>query len=248
MRWHAEIVLGASLAFACSVVPSIGRAQSSPLATELRPLLVARYSAIARADTATLSSYLAGDLIWIVIANAGADLSKRQLLALVSRPQVPVPRYDVDSIRAQRIGDVALVEYLRRDIRQKGTGEDTNSVRVQEVFAMQRGRWLLERHTQSWVVAQVTPVTLDSAALHAFVGRYQIAPGYVDNVHWENHQLVATASGQTVGARLVPVSATAFSPDGVGVLIVFERDSTGRVLGYIQGYPNGDVVRAVRLY
>jgi hypothetical protein len=50
--------------------------------------------------------------------------------------------------------------------------------------ARRKGKWLLERHTQSWVVTPVTPI---------------------------------------------------------------ERDSTGRVIGYVQGYPDGTVFRAGRL-
>jgi hypothetical protein len=110
--------------------------------------------------------------------------------------------------------------------------EVTHSTRALEVFVWRRVQWRLEPHTQAWLVSPVTPVVLDSPALQGFVGRYQIAPGYVDDVHWEGSQLVATASGQATGATLVPVSTNAFSPDGVGALMVFERDATGRVLGY----------------
>jgi hypothetical protein len=88
---------------------------------------------------------------------------------------------------------------------------------------------------------------MDSSALQPFVGRYQIAPNYVDNVHWESGHLIATASGQSSGARLVPVSSSAFSPDGIGSVLVFERDPRGRVVGYVQAYPDGRVIRASRL-
>jgi uncharacterized protein (TIGR02246 family) len=66
-------------------------------------------------------------------------------------------------------------------------------------------------------------------------------------VHWEGRNLVATASGQSAGARLVPVATNVFSPDGDGALISFERDARGRVLGYVQGYPDGRVIRAPKL-
>ena len=36
-------------------------------------------------------------------------------------------------------------------------------------------------------------------------------------------------------------------PDGIGALMVFERDASGRVTGYVQGLPDGHVVRAARL-
>lgn len=230
-----------------TATPLIVRAQSATLAAEFRPLLLARYAAIAHADTAALGSYLADDLSWIGIANAGADLSKPGLLALASVPQTPTPEYRVDSIRARRSGDMAIVEYQRSDHRRVGSAEQTTVVRAQEVFVKRGGKWLLELHTQSWVVIPVTPVAIDSVTLQAFVGRYQAALGFVDNVHWEAGHLVATATGEKVGARLVPVSASAFSPDGVAPLIVFERDSTGRVIGYVQGYPDGQVRRATRL-
>jgi hypothetical protein len=227
------------------IIPISAHAQSTALAAEFKPLLDARYAAIARADTSVAGRGFADDLSWFGIAGAG--LSKAQLLALTSKPQVPAPTYRVDGIRARRVGDVAIVEYRRTDHRSVGQMDQNTTVDAQEVFVRRNGKWLLELHTQSWVVKPAKPIAFDAAKLRAFVGRYQIAPGYVDNVHLEANQLVATATGQTVGAKLVPVSADAFSPDGVGALIVFERDSTGRVTGYVQGYPNGDVFRARRL-
>src|SRR4051812_48946370 len=79
------------------------------------------------------------------------------------------------------------------------------------------------------------------------VGRYAVAPGIVDDVHMERGHPVATITGYSPGAVLVPVSASVFSPDGVGALISFERDATGRVTGYVQGYADGRVVRRTRL-
>jgi hypothetical protein len=46
---------------------------------------------------------------------------------------------------------------------------------------------------------------------------------------------------------LVPVSENAFIPDGIATLIVFERDGSGRVVGYVQGAPDGTVRRAHRI-
>jgi hypothetical protein len=102
-------------------------------------------------------------------------------------------------------------------------------------------------HTLSWLARPVQPIAVDSSALQRFVGRYQIAPGYVDNVHWESGHLVATASGQAAGARLVAVSVNSFSPDGVGAVITFERDAAGLIVDYVQAYPDGRIVRASRL-
>jgi hypothetical protein len=209
-------------------------------------LLRAQYVALADTDTTTLGLGLADSLVWVV-ATRGTALTKSDLLAAASHRQVPAPRFEIDSVRVRLPGDVALVDYRRGDHREVGEYEQTTWTRARDVFAGRGGRWLLERHTETWLVAPVTPIDRDSAALAAFVGRYRIGPDYVDDLHWEGRHLVATASGQTTGVTLVLVSIAAFSPDGVGPLIAFERDKTGRVVGYVQALPDGQVVRASRL-
>lgn len=230
---------------ALSAVPNIAGAQDA-LAATFRPLLDAEYSATVRGDTATVGAMLADDLVWIVGQN-GNEMTRSELLSAIGGMGKPAPRFVADSVRAKRFGNVATVEYRRTDHWPQGTGEFVTSWKALDVFALHRGRWLLERHTQVWLVSPVTPISLDSASMSAFVGRYQIQPGYVDNVHWEGKNLVATASGQSKGARLVPVATNVFSPDGDGALISFERDASGRVLGYVQGYPDGHVIRAPKL-
>ncbi|HEY8312376.1 MAG TPA: nuclear transport factor 2 family protein [Gemmatimonadaceae bacterium] len=216
------------------------------MANVFRPLLTSEYSATVRGDTASLTTMLADDLVWIV-GNNGAEITKSQLLAASARMGKPAPRFLVDSVRATRFGDVATVEYLRSDHWPMGSGEFVTSWRALDMFARRNGRWVLERHTQVWLVSPAKSIELDSATMNDFVGHYRITEGYVDNVHFEGKGLVATASGQSAGARLIPVSTDAFSPDGLGAMIVFERDATGRVTGYVQAYPDGRVVRAPKL-
>ena len=236
-----------AIAFACMGTAVTARAQSNADDATITRLLKMRYDAIAKGDTVTLGRLLAPDMDWIGIANGGAPLSRHDLLGLAAQPQVPVPTYEIDSVRVRRVGDVAVVAYRRSDHRQVGSETQTLVVQAEEVFSRQRGTWMLELHTQTWVMAPVKAISLDSVSLSAFVGRYQVAPGFVDNVHWENNNLVATATGEKVGAKLIPVSATAFIPDGVAPLMVFERNASGNVIGYVQGYPDGEVRRAMRL-
>jgi uncharacterized protein (TIGR02246 family) len=231
--------------FALASMPAPANAQTE-LANVFRPLLTAEYSATVRGDTASLKGMLADDLVWIV-GNSGAELTKSQLIAASARIGKSAPRFLVDSVRATRFGDVATVAYRRSDHWPMGSGEFVTSWKALDVFARRSGRWMLERHTQVWLVSPAKPIDLDSATMNDFVGRYQIADGYIDNVHVEGKGLVATASGQSIGAQLIPVSTDAFSPDGLGAMIVFERDATGRVVGYVQAYPDGRVVRAGRI-
>lgn len=210
-----------------------------------RAVLDSVYTAVARGDSIALGRWLAPGLVWTT--GTGSEATRAQIMTIGSRPQTPIPRYDVDSVRVERIGAVALVSYRRVDRRALGGVEFPVRWRALDVFESRDGQWRLIRHTQTWLSAPVVPVALDSAAMQAFVGRYQIAPGYVDDVHWEGRHLVATATGFPPGARLVPVGASVFSPDGTGALIAFERDATGRVIGYVQGYPDGHIIRRQRL-
>ena len=218
--------------------------QDGSLDTEFHDRLVAFNTAMARADTAALDRQMADDLIWVIGATGGV-VGKTQLLAAASTLQNPVPHFDVDSVRVRRVGNVAIVNYRRTDRRRVGAYEVSFTWRVFETYVRDGARWQVARHVQTWVhLPPATPAAVDSATLAPFVGHYEIDPSFIDNVHFEGRELVATPTGQKEGGHLVPVSESAFVPDGVGALLVFERDRRGRVTGYIQGYPDGRVLRA----
>jgi hypothetical protein len=235
----------ALLAFAATPGSAQREQTGATLAARFHSILTAEYATIARGDTAALRQRLSDDLVWVV-GPSGAEIGKAALLSGVGQVQSPTPQFSVDSVRAREIEGVALVEYLRADRRAVGSYAVTTRSRCHDVFRRRGSGWMLERHSQTWVVAPAEPIA-EPPSLDDFVGRYRIADDYVDDVHRDGARLVATASGQTAGATLIPVSIDAFSPDGVGALMVFERDRTGRVVGYVQGYPDGRVVRAQRL-
>lgn len=210
-------------------------------------MINARNDAIARGDTAALHLGLTDDMQWVVGAT-GTPLEVAQFLAACSQVQNPPPEFTVDSVDARDLGGgVAAVTYRRRDRRRGEHFETSTWTRALEVYVLRGGRWLLSRHSHTWIVHSPTPIPLDSTTLAAFVGHYQIGEGFVDNVHFESGHLVATSTSETIGATLEPVSQSAFSPDGVAPLMVFERDATGHVIGYVQGGPDGTVRRARRV-
>jgi hypothetical protein len=243
MRSAVTILVCAS--FLLTIATRAG-AQVRAEESTFQKLLSTRYEAIARGDSATVHRQIAADMHWVIGAN-GASINAVQFLAAVSHPQVPAPRFDIDSLRARIVGTVATISYRRLDRRVSGATEVVDYSRALEVFVRRGADWILLEHSQTWVVQSPQPVTLDSATLNAFVGRYEVGPGFVDNVHWEGGHLVATSSTESQGATLVPVSASAFSPNGIAPLIVFERDASGRVVGYVQESPDGVVRRTHRL-
>jgi hypothetical protein len=206
--------------------------------------LLTLYSAISKGDSTSARSVIADDLLWVVGVN-GSTITKSQLLSAAST--LSPARFEIDSLRTRQYGAIVVADYVRRDHWPLGRSEFVTSWRALAVIVRRDGTSQIVRHTLSWLARPVQPIAADSIVLQSFVGRYQVAPGYVDDVHWESGHLVATASGQTVGAHLVPVSANAFSPDGIGAVITFERDASGHVVDYVQAYPDGRIIRARRL-
>lgn len=243
----------ALLAMVLGCVPSLAAGQSSRPTDpgQFRDLVRTGFAAIAHGDTAALRSYLADDVRW-VLGTSGRIATRTQLIAAISHlsPLVTI-QYDVDSVSALRVGDAATVEYRLTDRRTFRAYQNVYVSRALDVFVRQDGTWRLLRHNQTWIVAPPATIMLDSAALSAFVGRYDRGAQYIDDVHFVGGQLVATSTAESlagdVGAHLLPVSTSAFSPEGVAPMIVFERDATGRVTGYVQQQPNGTVARARRL-
>jgi hypothetical protein len=243
MRSAVSILIFASC---YSALAAPAGAQARAEESTFQKLLSVRYEAMARGDTATIHRQIAADMHWVVGAN-GASINAAQFLSAVSQPQVPRPRFEIDSLRARIVGAVATISYRRLDRRTAGAFEVVDYSRALEVFIRRGADWVLLEHSQTWVVQSPPPVRLDSITLSAFVGRYEVGPGFVDDVHWEGGHLVATSTTESQGATLVPVSGSAFSPNGMAPLIVFERDAAGRVIGYVQQSPDGVIRRTRRL-
>lgn len=229
---------------AASGVPTRG----SP---DLVAAVIANYAAVADRDTSTLRRELVDDFRWVP-ATGGQVMTKAQLLSALSRaPSGATVTFDVDSAHVELVGSVALIDYRLTDRRRFGSYVRALVSRGTDTFVDRDGGWRLVRRTQTWIVTPPATIVLDSTALCAFVGRYEHGAGFIDVVHLERGQLVATSSAESAsglpGAHLLPVSDDAFSPDGVAPLIVFERDASGRVAGYVQQSPDGSVVRARRL-
>ncbi|MGI8764956.1 MAG: nuclear transport factor 2 family protein [Gemmatimonadaceae bacterium] len=224
-----------------------GAQKQRSLDDEFRVLLDARDAAVVRGDSAALHRFISDDLLWVMGATGGT-ITSAQLLAAASQVRPRSQRFETDSVDAHRDGNVVTADSRRTTRYSIGARDVATVSRASDVFVNRGGRWLLTHHTQVWIPTRPVPVPLDSAALAAFVGRYELAPGYVDNVHWSEGALVATATGEVGGARLVPVSATVFRVgNDVGTVTVFERDSTGRVIGYVSHWPDGHAIRARKL-
>ncbi len=74
------------------------------------------------------------------------------------------------------------------------------------------------------------PVTVDAKVFDAYVGEYEIAPGFVMRVFREGDKFMTQATGQDK-FEIFPESETTFSPRAFNAKLTFVKDSEGKVTG-----------------
>ncbi len=72
------------------------------------------------------------------------------------------------------------------------------------------------------------PVTVDAKAFDAYVGEYELAPGFVMRVFREGEKFMTQATGQEK-VEIVAESETTFSPRTINAKLTFVKDSEGKV-------------------
>ena len=74
------------------------------------------------------------------------------------------------------------------------------------------------------------PVAVDAKVFDAYVGEYELAPGFVLRVYREGEKLMTQATGQQP-LEIVAETESVFSPRGVNAKLTFAKDAEGRVTG-----------------
>lgn len=121
---------------------------------------------------------------------------------------------------------------------QAGFDVDTYAMRVAEIFLpddLAAGGRAKETSSESTAEAtredsknEPAAVTLDAAILRRYAGRYEVQPGFVVEVIFEDGRLFADVPGQE-RARLIPSSRTDFFVPDDDARIRFVEDSAGQV-------------------
>ena len=227
--------------------PATLRAQPGAAEATLRAWNARFETALAHSDTATLRALVADELTMIT-PHGGALQSRAQLFAALVARGPRATTVTLDSVQVQRVGEQLVLTGLRTERTGYGITEVPTAMRVVQLFQRAPQGWRLSHWAPTWRVAPVPTVRVASAELDAFVGTYEVAPGYVDRISREGDHLVSAPVGQQrEGARLVPTSATTFRPDGGVTRIMFERNSAGTVIGYVLALPDGRSLVAPRL-
>jgi hypothetical protein len=172
-------------------------------------------------------------------ANAKAKANKNE----TSQPT----RSHLDSVHVFRARDMAFADFYWVNTRQYGSRDFASPYRVLETYVQRDGRWLLLKHAATHAVVAPTPVAVDSSVLAAYVGRYEWWPGYVDTITRVGNQLYEQGSDEKRATLNIAATPESFYIAGDPSLLVFVRDTTGHVVGYVLHWPDGQVTPARRL-
>lgn len=163
-------------------------------------------------------------------------------------PPIHPPHPDIqnwESISAQVVDGVAFVMGTEREIEHFPGGTVISLYERTEVWAKENGRWVA-------IHVQVTPLQVNHSHpsptpgdLDQYVGRYQWAPGTVDNVTQRGHVLYSALDGPPDPLIFIGPDATTY-PDDLGVT-TFYRDSSGKVIGYTYRRCDGQTIKIPKI-
>jgi ketosteroid isomerase-like protein len=245
----AVFLLALSYSAVCMGQEAHTAASSARVRDELLRIVNEQFSAITRGDMAAYGSSMSEDLLYI--PDWGTVYSKQQILARTLRTfneGVGKIFQDVRDVHVVDHGNSAILtcEVVERMI--YGDQELRDKLRRTVHFVRRNGRWLA-------VMIQFTTVPeshriavkTDSTVLDAYVGRYAWTSGLVNTFSREGGSLVSQWRPTSSKNEQLPLNdSTFFFRDDFG-LVIFEKDSTGRVTHYIYRRADGQEFRADRM-
>ena len=210
-----------------------------------RQLIIARLSTSVAGDTAAYRRFL--DPAAVYVNDDGTRESADQHVKHIGARGPSKSTYKVDSVHVFRTGEFAMVDYAAIEHIPYGPRGLDFPGRIMDTFVRRNGRWFVLGHAETHATTSPEPMTLSPAALDEFVGRYEWWPGYVDTWTRDGNQLLDRAPGDKEATRNIAAAPDAFYEAGDASLLVFMRDKSGRVVGYLLHWPDGQVTVARKI-
>ena len=229
----------------------------SALTAEVRRLITARVASAVAGDSAALHRLLAPG--YVHVNDSGNRHTSQGLLRFVGgrRPEPGTAasawKVSVTRVEVRRVGAVLLADaYVTLEAR-VGTGGVSSRLRDMNVLIRDGGQWRFAQHSETPVEALGdfrVAAPPDSVALEEFVGDFESWPGLVDRITQRGAGLyVQNPDHPEWGiGRLIAAGAEAFYPeDDSAALMVFVRDTAGRVTHFITRLTGGPLIVARKI-
>lgn len=195
-----------------------------------------------KGDAATIDRYLDPDVVFT--NETGAIATKKDLVegTTPTPANAPKRRIEVTNWALRRQGDVATATFIDK-LTQEFHGQ-TLILQFQstETWAKRADGWkMIASHTMN-VQHAPQAIHLSPAELDAYVGVYQLDPTFVVKITRRGDGLEASANGGAAIPLQVEIKDVLFTPSAPNVRRLFQRDATGRIVGYINRRDGSDLV------
>lgn len=233
--------------------------RDTALIEEVRRLIAARVMSTSASDPDTAALHRLITPNFVHLGDSGYRQTASTLLQYVGG-QKPDPlqaiMVAVTQVEVQRLGNVLLADALvtvKLIAPAAAAAGLSGQWRDMNTLVRDNGRWRFAQHSETPVAAlgsypvQAAP---DSASLGAFVGDFEGFPGVIDHITQRGSRLyIEEKDHPEMGVKhLVAAGAEAFYPENESqMLMVFVRDTTGRVTHYIARAAGGPLIISKRL-
>lgn len=194
-------------------------------------------------DTVAMAKYLDDKVVFM--NETGAIVGKQDMVGgEQSPPHKPTDRSIKTTefkLTRQRpdLATATFVDVLTQDFHGQTL---VYKYRSTETWAKGTDGWKIIASQTMYVPQDPKAVNLPAADLDAYAGTYEVDPSYKVVIRRDGDGLTATANGGAPTALKVEVRDVLFVPGAPNGRRIFQRDSQGRVIGYISRRDGTDIV------
>jgi len=216
-------------------------AASSDLVQEFRQRDQALLDAYAPGDAKVWDAVLAPDAVYV--DENGEVMNRADFLKqLTPLPAGASGTITISAYSARQAGDVVTAVHTDDEQELYHGQHLTAQYLTTETWQRQEGSWkLLMVHVYS-VLKEPKSVSLTSSELDAYTGRYSAAPELTYTIRREGDHLVGERAGRPATPLKAEVRDVFFVAGQLRTRKIFDRDSTGRVVGFVDRREGSDLV------
>jgi hypothetical protein len=213
-------------------------------ASEVLRISNLRMSALGTNDFATWARYTSER--YQIINDEGEVLSKSAVIAGRKAEHYPDSSAWLEPPSVRFIGETALVTGKALETEKYPGGTMFTTYRLTILYAKEQGEWMAQASQVTVLLKNYAKgIKMTPTALAPFAGRYEWAPGLIENLSVNGSRLMTTFEGETEPEIFVSANATTLADDtAVGT---FYRDATGKVAGYVYRRCDGQAIRIPKL-
>lgn len=226
--------------FAVAGAPTFAQTVSpaNALEQEIINLERERLKAFAQADKATFERLVTDDVT--ITHSSGGVSNKADLLSVMrpSTPDRPLPALSIDDAKVRTYNDTAIM--TGNLVETASDGRRALVLRFTNTYVKQAKGWRLAAGQLTTLSRERAAIKVDPKIFDDYIGQYRHPSGRLRNILREGDRIMTESGGQKL--ELFPAAIDQFFLKEADVMLVFVKDSQGKVIRLVNRRPNGDLI------